>query len=190
MLKNKRKTLGRILMMILVLSMLLSIPAYADFAYLNPGAAIFLGNNDPNAIVTDAVIPDPNAPQTRTASLLFSFTGTNVYYMVATSSPKTFTVSSLSKGYLKVSGKGQYSYAESTVQFRVGGCYYNSLSNSYVTYLGQYVVFNNGEQGYGYISKDQFSKYNTYYGFMTNYYQDNVVSLSGTFYLYNSDGSD
>ena len=166
-----------------------AVPVFADEidddAYYTADP-IYLGTNDPLAVIGDAVEPDPFASRARSNTLLFSFTASNVYYMVATSGSKTFTRSSLTNGYLKVSGKGSYSYSASTTKFRAGGCRYDG--SSYVTNALQYIEFSNGVSNYGYIPRSDFSSAYTYYGFVTNYYQNGTISLSGTFYLYNSDG--
>lgn len=185
----------RIFSLILIFSLMLTLPAFAENSNietsLNPNTPVILGTPDPNAIVTDATIPDPNAPLNRTASLLFSFEGTNVYYMVATNATnKTFKYSNLSKGYLKVSGKGKYSLDKTSAGFRAGGCFYEGSSQTFLTYPTQYVDFENDVWGSGYLSRESFETNITYYGFMTNLYQDGNISLSGSFYLYNSNGRD
>jgi len=186
----------RIAIIAMVLAMLLCVPAFAADTQANVVSAanspIDLGPNDPRATISDAAAPDPCVPLTRSINTsLFSFTADKVYNMLATNgvSGKNFTTASLTNGYLKVSGSGYYTPTPSGgVFFRAGACYYNSSSASFVTYMGQYVEFKNNVSNYGYVSKSSLTSGTTYYGFITNAIQDGKIYLSGTIYLYNSDG--
>lgn len=129
----------------------------------------------------------PIRPQSRAASgtEMFSFAGTNVAELVVTSSPKYFTQSSLSNGYLQIVGSASYETATSGLKYRVGGCYWNSSSSIYKTSVGQYAMALSGVSVNTSLSKSNFDSQHTYYGFLRNlnsYGSSNRVSGSFTFY--------
>lgn len=146
---------------------------------------IVLGKEDEDATVSDAVVPDPHAPLTRAVSQLFSMTATNVKELLTTKSTnKTFTKSSLTNGYLNVSGTDNYSDGVS-MTYRVGGCYLDAYGGEFLTNATISRDFMSGIYQYDFIPQSNFNSNYTYYGFVRNLWQ-NSSTVSGTFYFYNA----
>lgn len=174
----------RFMSLFLVLLCLSFVPAlaYSGEVYSSAREEIDLGL--PDVLAQDCA---PIRPQSRAASgtEMFSFVGTNVAELVVTSSPKYFTKSSLSNGYLRIVGSASYETATSGLKYRVGGCYWNSTSSTYKTTVGQYAMALSGVSVDTSLSKSNFNSNYTYYGFLRNldsYGSSNRVSGSFTFY--------
>lgn len=182
----------RISLVVLALAMVLSISVFAEDVNAepetDPSEVICLGKEDPDAILKDAVEPDPFGPKAR-ARELFSFTGEKVYTLLTTynSSGKSFKAKDLTNGYLGVAGTGKYSYLQSTMHFRAGACYLLEGSSIFETSPLLYTNFYNDIHNTINISKSTFSSGTTYYGFMSNLYRDGTTYLMGTFYYYNGE---
>ena len=182
----------RISLIVLALAMVLSISAFADDvntdSETDPSQVVYLGKEDPDAILKDAVEPDPFGPKARARSL-FSFTGEKVYNLLTTynSNGKSFKASDLTNGYLGFGGTGKYSASQSTVSFKVGACYLESSTNIFQTYPDQFMYCKNNIYNKKNVSADSFSSSQTYYGFMSNLSGNSNTYLMGTFYYYNGE---
>lgn len=174
----------RLLSMLLVLLCLSVVPALADSGeqYSVDGQEIYLGLPDVQAKDVAPVVPQARAVN---GTEIFSFKGTDVAELVVTSSPKYFSKSSLSNGYLRIAGSASYEYATSGLKYRVGGCYWNATQNVYTTYSGQYAMALSGVSVDESLSKSNFNSSFIYYGFLRNlnsYGSSNRVSGNFTFY--------
>lgn len=187
---------------VLVLAMLVSTAAFAandtnpninayQESYNSYGQEI-LGTSDN---ITGILLPDVESSlvgSARASSELFQMSATEVYQLLTTynASGKSFMRSDLSNGYLKVSGTVTHTYGDTDILIKVGACYYDIQTDTFLTSASISTHFNSEISDDAYFGYLGFGSQTTYYGFIRNINYGNIPGyVYGSMTFYNSTNS-
>lgn len=181
------------MVMVVVLCLLVSVPAFASDAKeivpLNPEDVIEFSEvltPMPNIVLgTPDMAEFDNSPniRTRASGFLFSMRAAEVHELLITGSEKVFFEDDLDNGYLYISGKLEHTIY-SGARMKIGGCWYRAVTGTYEADLYDY-VFPGSISSRIDIPKYEFAKDREHRGFVKNLAGGGY--LSGNLYFYSEE---